>query len=104
MTASGNPDRAGVTTLAGPALNSLDTQIAMVEAGEGIAVIPSYGLPACRNRQVVMTRLINPVVNLAFSQLRARGRKLPRPPTTSRHFCRITSRSGPGARECFRTQ
>jgi LysR family carnitine catabolism transcriptional activator len=69
--------RAGVTTLAGPVVNSLDTQIAMVEAGEGIAVIPSYGLPACRNRQVVMTRLINPVVNLAFSQLRARGRKLP---------------------------
>jgi LysR family carnitine catabolism transcriptional activator len=69
--------RAGVKTLAGPVLNSLDTQIAMVEAGEGIAVIPSYGLPACRNRQVVMTRLVNPVVNLAFSQLRARGRKLP---------------------------
>lgn len=69
--------RAGVATLGGPALNSLDTQIAMVEAGEGIAVIPSYGLPACRNRQVVMARLVNPVVNLAFSQLRARGRKLP---------------------------
>jgi LysR family carnitine catabolism transcriptional activator len=60
----------------GPVLNSLDAQIAMVEAGEGIAVIPSYGLPACRNRRVAMSRLINPVVDLDFSQIRARGRAL----------------------------
>jgi DNA-binding transcriptional LysR family regulator len=56
---------------------SLDTQIAMVEAGEGIAVIPSYGLPVCRNRRVVMSRLINPAVTLDFHQIRNRGRKLP---------------------------
>ena len=61
----------------GPVLNSLDTQIAMVEAGQGIAVIPSYGLPACRNRRVVMSRLIKPVVSLDFSQVRARGKPLP---------------------------
>jgi DNA-binding transcriptional LysR family regulator len=58
-------------------LNSLDTQIAMVEAGQGIAVIPSFGLPACRNRRVVMSRLINPVVTLDFHQIRNRGKKLP---------------------------
>jgi LysR family carnitine catabolism transcriptional activator len=58
-------------------LNSLDTQIAMVEAGHGIAVIPSFGLPACRNRRVVMSRLINPVVTLDFHQIRNRGKKLP---------------------------
>jgi DNA-binding transcriptional LysR family regulator len=69
--------RAGVDVRPGAVLNSLDTQIAMVEAGEGAAVIPSYGLPACRNRQVVMTRLINPVVNLEFSQIRARGKQVP---------------------------
>jgi LysR family carnitine catabolism transcriptional activator len=68
--------RVGVTQR-GPVLNSLDTQIAMVEAGEGIAVIPSYGLPACRNRRVVMSRLVNPVVSLDFSQVRARGKRLP---------------------------
>ena len=68
--------RAGVTQR-GPVLNSLDTQIAMVEAGEGVAVIPSYGLPACRNRQVVMSRLVNPVVSLDFSQVRTRGKRLP---------------------------
>jgi len=29
----------------------LDTQIALVEAEEGVAVIPSFGIPACRNRK-----------------------------------------------------
>jgi DNA-binding transcriptional LysR family regulator len=58
-------------------LNSLDTQIAMVESGEGVAVIPSFGVPACRNRAIVMSRLVNPVVTLDFHQIRNRGRKLP---------------------------
>ena len=57
--------------------NYLDTMIAMVEAGEGIAVIPSFVLPACRNRKVVLSRLINPVVNLDFSRISLRGKKLP---------------------------
>jgi DNA-binding transcriptional LysR family regulator len=58
-------------------LNALDTQIAMVEAGQGIGIIPSFGLPACRNRSVVMSRLINPVVTVDFHQIQNRGRKLP---------------------------
>jgi LysR family carnitine catabolism transcriptional activator len=57
--------------------NYLDTQIAMVEAGEGIAIIPSFVLPACRNRKVSLSRLINPVVNLDFSWIRNRGKPLP---------------------------
>jgi DNA-binding transcriptional LysR family regulator len=69
--------QAGVVSQATLFLNSLDTQIAMVEAGQGIAVIPSFGLPACRNRRVVMSRLINPVVTLDFHQIRNRGKKLP---------------------------
>jgi LysR family carnitine catabolism transcriptional activator len=69
--------RAGVVPKVVMVLNALDTQIAMVEAGEGIAVIPSFGLPACRNRNVVMLRLVNPVVTLDFHQIRSRGRKLP---------------------------
>jgi LysR family transcriptional regulator, carnitine catabolism transcriptional activator len=56
---------------------SLDTQIAMVEAGEGIAVIPSYGLPVGRNRRVTMSRLVGPKVTLDFHLIRNRGRKLP---------------------------
>src|SRR6516165_2950211 len=60
----------------GALVNSLDTQIALVEADEGVAIIPSFGLPACRNRKVVMSRLSNPVVSLEFQQIRDRGRKL----------------------------
>ena len=58
-------------------VNFLTTLIAMVEAGEGIAVIPSFGLPACQNRKVVISRLIDPVVSLEFYQISNRGKKLP---------------------------
>jgi LysR family carnitine catabolism transcriptional activator len=57
--------------------NHLDTMIAMVEAGEGIAVIPSFALPACRNRKVATSKLINPVVNVDFCRISLRGKKLP---------------------------
>ncbi|HYW40108.1 MAG TPA: LysR substrate-binding domain-containing protein [Terriglobales bacterium] len=69
--------RAGVVHPPSFVLNYLNTQIAMVEAGEGVAIIPSYGLPACRDRRVVMSRLINPVVHLDFYEIRHGGRKLP---------------------------
>lgn len=68
--------RAGVVPKVVMALNLLDTQIAMVEAGEGIAVMASFAVPACRNRNVLMTRLINPMVTLDFHQIQNRGRKL----------------------------
>lgn len=58
-------------------VNTLDTQIAMVEAGEGVAIIPAFGLPVCRNRHVAMTRLVNPVVTMDFHEIRSRGKKLP---------------------------
>ena len=51
--------------------------VAMVEAGEGVAIIPSFVLPACRNRRVVMSKLVNLVVNLDFSRISLRGKKLP---------------------------
>ncbi len=57
--------------------NYLDTLIAMVEAGEGIAIVPSFVIPACRTRRVAISKLINPVVNLDFSRISLRGRKLP---------------------------
>ncbi|MBV9342665.1 MAG: LysR family transcriptional regulator [Acidobacteria bacterium] len=68
--------KAGVTFRRGAVVNLLDTQIAMVEADEGVAIIPSFGLPACRNRRVVMIRLTNPVVNLEFYQISNRAQKL----------------------------
>jgi DNA-binding transcriptional LysR family regulator len=57
-------------------VNALDTQIAMVEAGQGAAIIPSFGLPACRNRNVLTTRLVNPAVTMDFHEIRNRGRQL----------------------------
>jgi LysR family carnitine catabolism transcriptional activator len=61
--------QAGVVSRQSVSINLLDTQIAMVEADEGIAIIPSFGLPACRNRRVVTSRLINPVVEVEFHQI-----------------------------------
>ena len=68
--------KAGVTYKPNLTVNYLNTQIAVVEAGQGTAIIPSYGLPACRSRKLVMSRIINPVVPLDFSQIRPGGRKL----------------------------
>jgi LysR family carnitine catabolism transcriptional activator len=48
-------------------VNLLDAQIALVEAEEGIAIIPSFGVPACRNRKVVMSQLVNPECASTFA-------------------------------------
>jgi DNA-binding transcriptional LysR family regulator len=69
--------RAGVFVHPRAVFNYLDTMIAMVEAGEGNAVIPSFVLPACRNRKVVMSKLINPAVNLDLCRISLRGKRLP---------------------------
>lgn len=67
------PARAAVIPRDALALNSPDTRIAIVEAGHGIAVVPSFGLPACQNRRVIMTRLINPVATLEGLRLEFDG-------------------------------
>ena len=72
-----HPAQAGVVSRQGVSITLLDTQIAMVEADEGIAIIPSFGLPACRDRKVVTSRLINPVVDVESHQISNRGKKLP---------------------------
>jgi len=69
--------QAGALSEPAMVVNFVDTQIALVEAGEGIAIVPSFSLPACRNRRVIMSRLINPKVTLDFYQILNRGRKLP---------------------------
>jgi LysR family carnitine catabolism transcriptional activator len=69
--------KAGIVSRRGPTVNLLDTQIGLVEAEEGIAVIPSFGLPACRSRKVTMSELVDPVVSLEFYEISSRGRKLP---------------------------
>jgi len=69
--------RAGVMGQPALVVNYLNTQIAMVEVGEGMAIIPSYAQLACRDRKVVMSRLTNPVVHVDACQVRLAGRKLP---------------------------
>jgi LysR family transcriptional regulator, carnitine catabolism transcriptional activator len=69
--------KAGIKSKIKSVVNLLDTQIALVEAEEGIAIIPSFGMPACRNRKVVMSPLINPVVRFDFHMIRPRGKQLP---------------------------
>ena len=69
--------RAGVDSRGALVLNRLETVIAMVEAGAGIGVVPSFALPVCRRRNVAMSRLTNPTVPVDLFQIRHRGRKLP---------------------------
>jgi LysR family transcriptional regulator, carnitine catabolism transcriptional activator len=67
---------AGIVCPRDMVVNLLDTQIALVEANEGIAIIPSFGLPVARHRKVTMTQLINPVVHLEFHQINNRAKPL----------------------------
>ena len=69
--------RAGIKSGANTSVNLLDTQIAMVEAGDGIAVIPSFFMSACRNRRVSTSRLVNPVVTIGLYLISNRAKKLP---------------------------
>jgi len=77
--------QAGIVQQAG-VIHYVDTLLAMVEAGEGSGIIPSWALAACRNRKVVMSRLINPVVNLDFYQISNRGKQLPQGATDFTSF------------------
>lgn len=70
--------RAGVARHPQLAVNYLYTQIALVQAGMGVAVVPSYAQAACRDRGVVMQQLVDPVAHLDLSQIRRGGRRLPR--------------------------
>ena len=54
-----------------------ETQIAMVEAGVGCAVIPTFAIPACRRHRIAMHPLKDPVVPIDLCQIASRGRKLP---------------------------
>jgi LysR family transcriptional regulator, carnitine catabolism transcriptional activator len=68
--------QAGVSFRPAMVLNRLDTVVAMVEAGHGTGIVPSYALPACQRRHVRISRLINPTVPVDFYQIRSRGRTL----------------------------
>jgi len=65
------------TGVVGQTVNLLDTQIGLVEADQGIGIIPSFGMLACRTRKVTVSELVEPIVNLELYQISNRGRKLP---------------------------
>ena len=65
----------GIDCKRGQTVNLLDTQIGLVVAGLGIAVIPSFGVLASRDRKVRITKL-DPLVTLEFHEISNLGRKL----------------------------
>jgi LysR family transcriptional regulator, carnitine catabolism transcriptional activator len=68
--------RAGIVDQPDSGVNYLGTLIAMVEAGEGVAIVPSFALPECRKRGLLASRLVNPSVALDIHQIRKGGRVL----------------------------
>src|SRR5262249_45341723 len=67
---------AGVVQRPAMVLSAGYTAIGMVEAGDGVAIIPSYWLGACEGRAVMASRLTNPIVRLDFQQIQKAGRRL----------------------------
>jgi LysR family transcriptional regulator, carnitine catabolism transcriptional activator len=67
----------GVVCQQGQTVNLLDTQIGLVEADQGIGIIPSFGMLACRTRKVTVSQLSEPIVNLELYQISNRGRQTP---------------------------
>jgi hypothetical protein len=54
-----------------------EAQFGLVDAGEGIAGIPSFGLIARRGRMVIASELVSPTMHLDFRQIPNPGTKLP---------------------------
>ena len=54
--------------------NTLQTVLAMAEAGFGVAILPSFLVAAARNMNLDIARLIDPVVPVNFFQINQRGR------------------------------
>ena len=55
-------------------VNLLDTQMALVEAGQGMALIPSFGLPMARQRKLAVTQMVGPTAYLDFHQITNRAK------------------------------
>jgi DNA-binding transcriptional LysR family regulator len=68
--------KAGVSCPHDTVVNLLDTQMALVDANQGIAIIPSFGLPMARQRKLAVTQLVNPAAQLDFHQISNRAKPL----------------------------
>src|SRR5438046_6466141 len=53
------------------------SDIAMVESGAGLAVMPTLALPACLKRRVTLHALVDPVASGTLYWIVNRARKLP---------------------------
>lgn len=60
-----------------PVYENFQTLLAMVEAGVGVAVLPSFVAPACRRYGVQISVLTGPVVSLSFYEITKKGRARP---------------------------
>src|SRR5712671_3535437 len=75
--------RAGRLTPPDIVCNYMETQVAMVEVGAGLAVLPTLALPACIKRAVTMHALVDPVAPGTLSWTETRARK---PPAVAQGF------------------
>ena len=57
--------------------NYWETQIAMVETGAGVAVMPTFARPACVKRKITMHALVDPIASGTLYWVVNRARKLP---------------------------
>ncbi len=57
-----------------PVYENFQTVLAMVEAGFGVAVMPSFIAPACKHYQVQFSILVEPVASVSFYQITKKGR------------------------------
>jgi DNA-binding transcriptional LysR family regulator len=55
--------------------NYLETQIAMVEIGSGMAVVPAFAAAACASRRLAVHTIVDPVVTGDLYAIAARARK-----------------------------
>ncbi|MBV0882198.1 LysR family transcriptional regulator [Noviherbaspirillum sp. L7-7A] len=60
-----------------PVYENFQTLLAMVEAGFGVTVLPSFIAPACQRYQVQMSLLTEPSVSLSFYEITKKGRLRP---------------------------
>ncbi|WP_240162770.1 LysR family transcriptional regulator [Paraburkholderia sp. Cy-641] len=56
-----------------PTMNFIGTLVGMVEAGLGNAIIPSFALPECLRRQVMVSMLVEPSVSIDLIGATRRG-------------------------------
>jgi LysR family carnitine catabolism transcriptional activator len=80
--------RAGRSAPADLTCNYIETQIAMVEAGVGVAVTPTSAASACVKRKLTMHALVDPVVWTDFCWVTNRSRELSPHAEDFGHFLR----------------